>query len=213
MNSARHNLERVGVTFKELSLPHTKYALSVYYIIQPAEVSSNLARFDGIRYERITNRHESSITNAYKLKLKDIYFETKSAGFGPEVKRRIMLGTFVLSSGYYDAYYAKAQKVRRIITDEMVKALDPKQGGVDAIFAPTSPTVPFKFGEKTANPLAMYLADVFTIPANLAGLPAISIPVRSRVKDALPIGFQLIGRHWSERDILSLGHRYEKLFE
>ncbi|MEK7174097.1 MAG: Asp-tRNA(Asn)/Glu-tRNA(Gln) amidotransferase subunit GatA [Patescibacteria group bacterium] len=190
-------LESLGVRFKKISLPHTKYALSCYYIILPAEASSNLARFDGIRYARLPGVLGS---------LSDIYFKQKGLGFGAEPKRRMMLGAFVLSSGYYDAYYDKAQRVRTLIARDFEDAFR----DVDVILTPTTPTPAFKIGEKTDNPLAMYLSDIFTIPVNLAGLPAVSIPVAQK-KDDLPIGFQLIGRHFREADILGLGHFYERV--
>ena len=199
LERARKDLESLGLEFKEIGLPHAKYALSTYYIVMPAEVSSNLARFDGIRYTRIKNK-ESRIK-----KLSDIYFETRGKGFGPEVRRRILLGTFVLSSGYYDSYYAKAQKVRQLIKQDFDKAFEE----VDVIFAPVAPTPAFKIGEKTDDPLQMYLSDIFTIPVNLAGLPAISIPIKQT--KSLPIGFQLIGRHFREADILGLGQYYEQI--
>ena len=200
---AEQKLRSLKLEFEEVSLPHTKYALSAYYIILPAEASANLARFDGIRYSRIQNS-KIKIQN-----LKDIYFKTRGNGFGAEPRRRILLGTFVLSAGYYDAYYAKAQKVRRLIWrdfDEVFKK-------VDVIFAPTTPDVAFKIGEKTGDPLAMYLSDVFTIPANLAGVPAVSLPVKkySVADKELPVGFQLIGGRFREADILGLGQFYEKL--
>jgi len=193
-----------GVKFKEVSLPHSKYALSVYYIIQPAEVSTNLARFDGIRYG----------TRGKSAKLLDLYYDNKSAGFGPEPKRRIILGTYVLSAGHYDAYYGQAQKVRALIKSDFDKVFS---SGVDVILGPVAPTPAFKIGEKAANPLQMYLSDIFTIPANLAGLPGISIPVKGRGglstllgAGKLPIGFQLIGRKWREADILGMGRLYER---
>ncbi len=197
---AMKTIESMGVKFKKVSLPHTKYALSCYYIIVPAEISSNLAKFDGIRYAR---NQKSEIRNQ---KLKDIYFETRGEGFGPEVKRRIILGTFILSSGYYDAYYKKAQQVRRFIKNDFDDAFK----NVDVILAPTAPGPAFKIGEKTDDPLTMYLEDIFTVPVNLAGLPSISIPVREK-KEGLPIGFQLIGKLWGESDILGLGQYYEKI--
>jgi aspartyl-tRNA(Asn)/glutamyl-tRNA(Gln) amidotransferase subunit A len=184
--------------FKEISLPHTKYALSVYYIIMPAEVSANLARFDGVRYSQISNL-KSQISN-----LSDIYFKQRGLGFGEEVKRRIILGTFVLSAGYYDAYYSKAQKVRRLIKNDFDKAFKE----VDVILTPVSPNPAFKIGEKTSDPLQMYLEDIFTIPANLAGLPAISVPTQNK---GLPVGFQLIGKPFREVDILGAGQLYENL--
>ncbi|PIR89566.1 MAG: Asp-tRNA(Asn)/Glu-tRNA(Gln) amidotransferase GatCAB subunit A [Candidatus Harrisonbacteria bacterium CG10_big_fil_rev_8_21_14_0_10_40_38] len=201
---AKRKLESLGVSFTKISLPHTKYALSVYYIILPAEASANLARFDGLRYGKDLKQKTEG------LKLADIYLKNRSYGFGPEPKRRNLIGTFVLSSGYYDAYYTKAQKVRRLIKqdfDEVFKS-------VDVIFAPTTPTTAFKIGEKAQDPLSMYLSDIFTIPANLAGLPAVSIPVNSSLPGTgagLPVGFQLIGKQFCEADILGLGQFYEKL--
>jgi aspartyl-tRNA(Asn)/glutamyl-tRNA(Gln) amidotransferase subunit A len=210
IEEAIKNLKSLKIEFKEISLPHTKYALSCYYIIMPAEVSANLARFDGIRYARITNNQQQTTND-----LLNVYLKQRGKGFGEEVKRRIILGTFVLSAGYYDAYYAKAQKVRRLIKEDFDKAFDPlADGGVDVILTPVSPTSAFKIGEKTDDPIQMYLSDIFTIPVNLAGLPAISIPVRSQrsnVKGQLPIGFQLIGKPFREIDILGIGRYYEKL--
>ena len=162
-----------------------------------AEVSTNLARFDGIRYCRKGGKDDE---------LLEIYTKTRGAGFGDEVKRRVLLGTFVLSAGYYDAYYAKAQKVRQLIRDDFVKAF----ADVDVIFTPISPTLPFKFGEKTDDPVQMYLSDIFTMPVNLAGLPAISIPVRGR-EGKLPIGFQLIGQRFRDMDLFKIGEFYEQL--
>lgn len=203
------DLKSLKITFKKISLPHTKYALSVYYIIMPAEVSSNLARFDGIRYSRLRSNYgeQASIKS-----LRDIYFKQRGDGFGAETKRRIILGTFVLSSGYYDAYYEKAQRVRSLVKNDFDEAFK----DVDVILTPVSPTRAFKIGERVSDPLSMYLSDIFTIPANLAGLPAISIPVRTSEpygKNNLPIGFQLIGKHFREADILGLGQIYEKMNE
>lgn len=191
------------VSFEEISLPHTPHALSCYYIIMPAEVSANLARFDGIRYARLPN--DTSVAT-HKNALEAIYLSQRAHGFGAEVQRRILLGTFVLSSGYHDAYYSKAQKVRALITRDFDEAFKK----VDVILAPTTPTRAFAIGEKSSDPLAMYLSDIFTIPANLAGLPAISIPVKS--EEGLPIGFQLIGKHFREDDLLDLGMAYENLY-
>lgn len=199
MEEVMISLKSLGLEFKEISLPHTKYALSCYYIIMPAEVSSNLARFDGIRYAEVSGVGRAAHS------LSELYKKNRSHGFGPETKRRAILGTYVLSSGYYDAYYAKAQKVRRLIKDDFDKAFKE----VDVIFTPVSPTPAFKIGEKVSDPLAMYLSDVFTIPVNMAGLPAISIP--AKMKTGLPVGFQLIGKHWREADILGIGQFYEKL--
>ncbi|MBI4160240.1 Asp-tRNA(Asn)/Glu-tRNA(Gln) amidotransferase subunit GatA [Candidatus Wolfebacteria bacterium] len=228
------NLKKLGIAIKEVSLPHTKYALSTYYIIMFAEVSANLARFDGIRYSRInadqtpikSDISENRRRNPRKSALNEIYFSHRGMGFGLEPKRRILLGTFVLSHGYYDAYYAKAQKVRRLIREDFDKAFD---SGVNAILAPVSPTVAFKIGEKTNDPLAMYLSDIFTIPVNLAGLPALSLPTQNdaernaelrrspresasspRQSASLPVGFQLIGKPFGEYDILSIGEVYER---
>jgi len=197
VEKAINDIKSLGLKVKRVSLPHTKYALSVYYIIMPAEVSTNLARFDGIRYG----------TRGKAKNLIDLYYEDKGAGYGPEAKRRVILGTFVLSAGYYDAYYAKAQKVRRLIKEDFEKVFS---SGVDVILTPVAPTPPFKIGEKVNDPLKMYLSDIFTIPVNLAGLPGVSIPVRGR-EGKLPIGFQLIGRPWREADILGLGRFYERL--
>ena len=203
IEGAIERLKSLGLQFKKVSLPHTKYALSTYYIVMPAEVSSNLARFDGIRYSRIPGAGDKGTLN-------DLYFKQKGAGFGPETKRRVILGTFVLSSGYYDAYYEKAQRVRTLVKNDFDEAWK----NVDVILAPTTPTAAFKLGEKTNDPLSMYLSDVFTIPVNLAGLPGISIPTkpaRELAKGELPIGFQLIGKKWREADILGLGQLYEKI--
>ena len=164
-------LKTLGFKFKEISLPHTKYALSVYYIIMPAEVSANLARFDGIRYDRIKDISKSK--NGRSM-LQEIYFKNRAERFGAEVRRRILLGAFVLSAGYYDAYYAKAQKVRRLVRNDFDEAFKK----VDVILTPVTATSAFKIGEKADDPLAMYLSDIFTIPVNLAGLPGISIPVK-----------------------------------
>ena len=191
-----NSLKSLGFEFKEISLPNTKYALSCYYIIMPAEVSSNLARFDGIRYGQTSDVKGQML-------LRDIYLKTRGKGFGEEVKRRIILGTFVLSSGYYDAYYSKAQKVRQLIKEDFNKAFNE----VDVILTPVTPNSAFKIGEKINDPLQMYLEDIFTIPVNLAGLPAISIPTQT---DNLPIGFQLIGKHFHEADILGIGQWYER---
>ena len=196
IESAIKSIEKLGLKTKRISLPHTKYALSVYYIVLPAEASTNLARYDGIRFGT-REKHKN---------LLELYEENKGKGFGPEPKRRIILGTFALSAGYYDAYYDKAQRVRALIKEDFNKAFE----SVDVILTPTAPTTAFKLGEKTSNPLDMYLSDIFTIPANLAGVPAVSIPVKEH-KGSLPIGFQLMGRHWREADILGIGQFYEKL--
>lgn len=207
IEAAIEKLKSLGFTFKSVSLPYTQPALSAYYIINFAEVSSNLARFDGIRYARNVSPEAGG---AAAKNLTDLYFKTRGAGFGAESKRRIILGTFVLSSGYYDAYYDKAQRVRTLIARDFDEAFKE----VDVMLTPVSPTPAFKIGEKVDDPLTMYLADVFTIPLKLAGLPAISIPVkpsRDLAAGELPIGFQLIGKKWHEADLLGIGQFYEKL--
>ena len=189
------NFRGLGAEIVDVELPYAKYGIAVYYIIATAEASSNLARYDGVRYGfRAENAHE----------LKEMYFKTREEGFGEEVKRRIMLGTYVLSSGYYDAYYAKAQRVRALVKRDYQRAFEK----CDAILTPTSPTVAFRIGEKSADPLAMYLNDVYTVSANLAGVPAVSIPC-GLSSDGLPIGTQLIGDFWSEATLFNLAHRYE----
>lgn len=200
-----NDLETLKINFKRVSLPHSKYALPAYYIVMPAEVSSNLARFDGIRYSRVEAKIKAK-------SLKEIYNHHRGEGFGAETKRRVTLGTFVLSSGYYDAYYQKAQQARTLIKNDFEKAFKE----VDVIIGPTSPTPAFKIGEKISDPYQMYLSDIFTIPANLAGLPAVSIPVKESLPSSsgdgkLPIGFQLIGKPFREADILGIGHYYEKI--
>ncbi len=184
-----------GCEIIDVSLPHTDLAVPVYYIIATAEASSNLARYDGIRY---THRSEKATDSV------DIYFKSRAEGFGEEVKRRIILGTYVLSSGYYDAYYLRAQKVRTLIRQDFMKAFE----SVDALITPTSPTVAFKIGERSDNPLAMYLSDIYTISLNLSGLPGLSIPCGFNSEN-LPIGLQIIGRPFHESDILSLAHKFE----
>ncbi len=189
--------ESQGATLIELSLPHSEYALATYYILATAEASSNLARYDGARY-------------GYRAKgikdLNDMYVKSRSEGFGKEVKRRIMLGTYVLSAGYYDAYYRKAQKVRRLIREDYLNAF--KQ--VDVIVSPTSPVPPFKFGEKMTDPLTMYLADIYTVPMNLAGVPAISVPIGFNAH-GLPIGLQLIGNLFAESTLIGASKLVEAL--
>jgi len=192
------NYRSLGAEIIDIDLPNSKYSIAVYYIIATAEASSNLARFDGVRYGfRAENAHE----------LRDMYMKTREEGFGAEVKRRIMLGTYVLSSGYYDAYYAKAQKVRTLLKQDFLNAFD----RCDAILTPTAPTVAFKIGEKSDDPLAMYLSDVYTASANLAGIPGISVPC-GLSSEGLPIGLQLVGKHWSEDVLLNLASAYENQF-
>ena len=185
-----------GCEVREVSLPHTEYAIAAYYIIATAEASSNLARYDGVRYTHRSPKATDAI---------DLYHHSRAEGFGAEVKRRIILGTYVLSSGYYDAYYGRAQKVRTLIRQDFLKAFR----DVDALLTPTSPTVAFRKGEKTANPLEMYLADIFTISVNLAGLPGISVPCGFS-QAGLPIGLQLIGRPYQEADLLAVARAYEQ---
>ena len=187
-------LEELGAEIVEVSLPHTEYALATYYITAPAEASANLARYDGVRYG---NRIEGD-------DLMDMYLKTRGAGFGPEVKRRIMLGTYALSSGYYDAYYVKAQKVRTLIKQDFDAAFEK----VDAIVAPTSPTIAFPSGSRTSDPYQMYLADVFTIPANMAGIPGISVP--AGFSEGLPVGLQFLGKAFDEERLLGVAHAYEQ---
>jgi len=185
----------LGAEIVDVSLPNIKYGVPVYYIIQPAEVSSNLGRYDGIRYGHSSEKSENLI---------DHYFKSRDEGFGAEAKRRIMLGTFVLSAGYYDAYYNKAMKVRTLIRQDFDKAL----AKVDVILAPVTPTTAFKIGEKASDPVQMYLADVYTAAINLAGNPSLSIPCGFD-KNELPIGMQIIGKHFDEETVLNFGHMYE----
>src|SRR5690242_15689898 len=187
-------LEELGGTVEEIDLPHAKYGISAYYVLAPAEASANLARYDGVRFG--IRRGDGDLTTMYET--------TRAEGFGPEVKRRIMLGTYALSSGYYDAYYGTAQRVRTKIADDFRDAF--KQ--VDFVVTPTSPTVAFKLGERTADPLAMYLSDYFTVPMSLAGIPTISIPVG--LSEGLPVGLQLAGPAFSESRILDAAHALEK---
>ncbi|MDE3075583.1 MAG: Asp-tRNA(Asn)/Glu-tRNA(Gln) amidotransferase subunit GatA, partial [Chloroflexota bacterium] len=187
-------LANLGAEVSDCSLPSTDYALDTYYIIAPAEASANLARYDGIRYG--LSRDAADIWSQYEV--------TRAAGFGPEVKRRIMLGTYVLSSGYYDAYYLKAQKVRTLIKQEFDQVFH----RFDVLVAPTSPTVAFNIGERTDNPLAMYLADVCTIPVNMAGLPGVSMPCG--LSDGLPVGLQFIGRPFDEATVLRAAYTFEQ---
>lgn len=191
--------KNLGAKIKEISLPHTDYAVATYYIIATAEASSNLARYDGVQYG-----YRAAVADK-KQSLLDMYEETREAGFGPEVKRRIVLGTYVLSSGYYDAYYLKAQKVRTLIRKDFEDAFNQ----VDLILTPTSPTPAFKIGERSDDPLQMYLSDIFTISANLAGVPAISIPCGFS-KDNLPVGLQLLGKPFAEESILQAAFAYEQ---
>jgi aspartyl-tRNA(Asn)/glutamyl-tRNA(Gln) amidotransferase subunit A len=180
----------------ETSLPHTKYALAAYYILAPSEASANLARYDGVKYG-FSERNASNVIEAVE--------KTRQFGFGAEVKRRIMLGTYALSAGYYDAYYLKAQKVRALIKQEFEQAFEK----YDALVTPTSPTVAFKLGEKLEDPLQMYLSDVCTLPINIAGIPAISIP--AGFVQELPVGMQIIGKPFDEATILQIAFAYEQV--
>ncbi len=195
LDEAIKHMESLGATVEECSLPHTEYALSAYYVIAPAEASANLARFDGVRYG-----HRAADANG----LLDMYGRTRQEGFGPEVKRRIMIGTYALSSGYYDAYYKKAQQVRTLVMRDFEEAFS----RFDALVTPTSPIPAWGLGEKTDDPLTMYLADACTIPVNLAGLPGISIPCG--MANGLPVGLQLIGKHFDDTKLLQYAWAFEK---
>src|SRR5467141_724654 len=202
-DEVRHAVERaiaklksLGCEIVPLSLPHTPYAIPTYYLIATAEASSNLARYDGVRY---------SYRAAGVKSLSEMYRRSRDEGFGTEVKRRIMLGTYALSAGYYDAYYLKAQKVRTLLARDFEEAFTK----VDAIVTPTSPTAAFRLGEKSNDPLAMYLADIYTVTADLAGIPGISVPC-GETKEKLPIGLQILGRHFDEATILQVAHAFEQ---
>lgn len=195
IEEAKKELEKNGITFKEISLPHTKYAIATYYIISSAEAASNLARYDGVRYG-LRSSNES---------VEDMYVKSRSEGFGTEVKRRIMIGNYVLCSGFYDAYYKRASQIRRLIKNDFEKAFEE----VDLILTPTSPTVASKKGEKISDPITMYLSDIYTVCVNLAGLPAISVP--TKLKDNLPVGMQLIGNYFKEDLLLNVANVYEKI--
>jgi aspartyl-tRNA(Asn)/glutamyl-tRNA(Gln) amidotransferase subunit A len=196
LEAAIDKLKSLGCEIVPVSLPHTPYAIPTYYLVATAEASSNLARYDGVRY---TNR-----ANGVKT-LSEMYRRSRDEGFGAEVKRRIMLGTYALSAGYYDAYYLKAQKVRTLLTRDFEEAFRK----VDAIVTPTSPTAAFRLGEKSNDPLAMYLADIYTVTADLAGIPGISVPC-GETKEKLPIGLQILGKHFDEATILRVGHAFEQ---
>ncbi len=214
-------LEGQGAKIKQISLPHTDYAVAVYYIIMPAEVSSNLARYDGIRFGFSAEKIQNS---KFKIQnLLDLYNYNRAEGFGNEAKRRIMLGTYVLSAGYAEEYYKKAMQVRTLVCRDFEKAFKE----VDVIITPTSPTLPFKIGERESDPLSMYLADVYTVSANIAGIPAISIPVgfveetrkletsqfkkHKKNTSSLPVGMQILGPQWSEELILKVANSYEQM--
>jgi aspartyl-tRNA(Asn)/glutamyl-tRNA(Gln) amidotransferase subunit A len=189
-------LKKLGCEVKEISLPTTKYAIACYYIIATAEASSNLARYDGVRYTSRSNRGDT---------LSDMYRNTRGEGFGAECKRRIMLGTYVLSHGYYDAYYLKAQKVRALVARDYQQAFEE----VDAIVAPVSPFPAFKLGEKMSDPMDMYLSDIYTITGDLAGIPCMSVPC-GKTSEGLPVGMQILTRHFDETGMFRLADAFEK---
>jgi aspartyl-tRNA(Asn)/glutamyl-tRNA(Gln) amidotransferase subunit A len=197
--------KKLGAEIIEISLPHTEYAVATYYIIAPAEASSNLARYDGVHYGYRTKDEGRGMRDKKISAIIDMYERTRDEGFGDEVKRRIMLGTYALSSGYYEAYYLKALKVRSLIKNDFDEAFQK----CDVMLTPVSPTPAFKIGEKTSDPLKMYLSDIFTIPVNLAGLPAISVPCGFS-DNGLPIGLQIIGKPFEEGKILQTAYTFEQ---
>jgi len=193
-------LRDAGAAIRDISLPHTKYALPAYYVIAPAEASSNLARYDGVRYG-----HRAQLAQGDGIT--EMYEKTRAEGFGAEVKRRVMVGTYVLSAGFYDAYYNRARKVRTLIKQDFEKVFDQ---GIDAILTPATPSAAFRLGEmEAADPVKMYLNDVFTVTVNLAGLPGISVPA-GLDESGLPLGLQLIGRPWEEGDLLNTAYALER---
>ena len=196
VEAALAELRRLGATTAEVDLPASDLAVPAYYVIAPAEASSNLSRFDGVRYGHRAAEYGDLV---------DMYCRTRAEGFGAEVKRRILIGTYVLSHGYYDAYYVKAQRIRRLIAEDYARAF----AQVDVIAGPTSPTVAFEFGAKTADPVQMYLNDIYTIPANLAGLPGLSIPAGFGA-GGLPVGLQLVGNYFDEARMLAIAHQYQR---
>jgi len=196
IHAAADEYRKLGATIKEISLPNMHLSGPAYYVVAPAECSSNLARFDGVRYGYRCPEPKD---------LKDLYMRSRGEGFGAEVKRRILIGTYALSAGYYDAYYLKAQKIRRLISEDFKRAFEE----VDVIMGPTSPSVAFRFGEKSADPIAMYLSDIYTIAVNLAGLPGMSIPVG--FSQMLPVGMQIIGNYFAEDRLLNVAHRYQQV--
>jgi aspartyl-tRNA(Asn)/glutamyl-tRNA(Gln) amidotransferase subunit A len=195
VESAIEQLRSAGAEIVPISLPHTRYAVPTYYVIATAEASSNLARFDGVRYGYRAPEAKT---------LSEMYRLSREGGFGPEVKRRILLGTYVLSAGYYDAYYKKAQQVRRLLTEDFISAFKT----VDAILTPTAPTPAFKLGEKTDDPMAMYLADIYTVTASLAGICGISVPCGTS-SEGLPIGLQILGNHFAESTVFRVAQAVE----
>ena len=196
VEDAIKEFERLGATLHDIELPHTHLSIPAYYVIAPAECSSNLSRFDGVRFG---HRCEAPTD------LEDLYCRSRAEGFGAEVKRRIMVGTYALSAGYYDAYYRKAQQIRRLIRDDFRTAFE----RIDVIMGPTAPSVAFRLGEKIDDPVSMYLSDIYTIPVNLAGLPGMSIP--AGLAAGLPVGLQLIGNYFEESRLLNCAHRYQQV--
>jgi aspartyl-tRNA(Asn)/glutamyl-tRNA(Gln) amidotransferase subunit A len=196
VRAALTELEKLGATLVDVSLPRTELSIPVYYIIAPAEASSNLGRFDGVKFGHRAAQYTD---------LMDMYKKTRSEGFGPEVKRRIMIGTYVLSHGYYDAYYLQAQKLRRMIADDFQAAFS----ACDVIAGPVAPTVAWKIGEQGSDPLQAYLADIFTLPASLAGLPGMSVPAGTGAH-GMPVGLQLIGNYFDEATLLQTAHALQQ---
>jgi aspartyl-tRNA(Asn)/glutamyl-tRNA(Gln) amidotransferase subunit A len=197
IKEAIRGFEELGMEIREVSLPHTNYALPVYYLILFAEASANLARFDGTRFGLSVDQDAQNII--------DLYLQTRREGFGPEVKRRIMLGAYVLSAGYYDAYYLKAQRVRTLLSQDFEAAFEQ----CDALVAPTCPTTAFRLGEKTSDPLTMYLSDVYVVATNPAGVPSLCVPCG--FSNGMPVGMQLIGKPLSEDVLLQVGHAYQSI--
>ncbi len=196
MRAALAELEKLGATLIDVSLPRTELSIPVYYIIAPAEASSNLSRFDGVRYGHRAREYGD---------LRNMYERSRAEGFGPEVKRRIMIGTYVLSHGYYDAYYLQAQKLRRMIADDFQQCF----GQCDLIAGPVAPTVAWKLGEQMDDPVKAYLADIFTLPASLAGLPGMSLPA-GQGEGGMPVGLQLIGNYFDEGRLLHAAHAFQQ---
>ncbi|MGN1153724.1 MAG: amidase family protein, partial [Candidatus Gastranaerophilaceae bacterium] len=196
IENAIETYKKLGAEILEVSLPKIKYSIGIYYILATAECSSNLARFDGVRYGHRTDNPEN---------LLEMYCKSRSEGFGDEVKRRIMLGTYALSSGYYDAYYKKAQQMRRLVTDEFVEAFK----NVDALIAPTCPNTAFDLGSRSEDPLAMYLTDIATISSNLAGIPAMSVPAGFD-EDGMPVGLQIMAPQLAEAKLFNIAYRFEQ---
>jgi aspartyl-tRNA(Asn)/glutamyl-tRNA(Gln) amidotransferase subunit A len=197
IRAALAECERLGAVLVDISLPRTELAIPAYYIIAPAEASSNLSRFDGVKFGHRAQAYTD---------LLDMYKKSRSEGFGPEVQRRILIGTYVLSHGYYDAYYLKAQQIRRLIAQDFQAAFQ----RCDVIAGPVAPTVAWAIGEKTADPVAAYLADIYTLPASLAGLPGMSVPVGFG-QGGMPVGLQLIGNYFQEARLLGVAHHYQRV--